>query len=648
MQSTTQTYAAKKQALAAENPFYGKKELLLLSQQLNKGQLNKIAINNLLTTTFKALTTKEDKEMFYIALFASGDIANREHNMFKKRGIKNVDKGGNSQRKTFIYILSWILDNQPDQFYRFLPIIGEYTNLENPFMYQIRTDRKKGTVLETLSVVPAGGRVQFIEKVTDYFSKIIRDPKTTSKDHELIAKFLKKPRFSKRKRITKKGEVRRSELQPATVMKELFEFEFVTKLSEKLGWEIEKHKLNTRFVGFEKYKAMYNRSSEAYLFSSKEILGYDEDQFKTWLETLPSGARYNVQKRLMDKDGKSKGKWIGKYGDLAVFYNNWIKQKESASVIARDLESKLKSTGDLNDEEKVQLAQATKAAKVNTGATSFMDIIEEFFHGGKSEAELNTIADNLLRKVNIDVPVMTIVDTSGSMNSHNYEYKGKKYHAIDIARLAATIMMLKNPDPELKEVLVKFDDIAEIMIEGKQYTGSSKRNRFSSAATVTLHKLIDDKDSFLKNFKRIKELLFTRGSTDFTTVVSTLKNWAEEIPAEEAMRKEMIRAYPVMLIISDGDLNHRGSPDSSILDAQMKLKQWFGWDGVIVLWDVKSHETSVKFDNLENIIYYPFTNPQVLDQIFSKITDVDVIDIYTSLKSLYLSNRYEPVKSLVI
>lgn len=110
----------------------------------------------------------------------------------------------------------------------------------------------------------------------------------------------------------------------------------------------------------------------------------------------------------------------------------------------------------------------------------------------------------------------------------------------------------------------------------------------------------------------------------------------------------MILQYPVFLVISDGDLNSYGGAADSLKKVQMEMRQWFGWEGVIVVWDVKESEPTAKFDNMENIIYYPFTNPQVIEQIFSKIDDIDVIDIYTSLKGLYQSNRYQPVQSLTI
>ena len=89
-----------------------------------------------------------------------------------------------------------------------------------------------------------------------------------------------------------------------------------------------------------------------------------------------------------------------------------------------------------------------------------------------------------------------------------------------------------------------------------------------------------------------------------------------------------------------------------MIDFQMKMRQWFGWDGVILIWDVKSGSKSPahakRFESVENIIYHVGTNPTVVNQIFSKIDDMDIIDIYTPLKSLYDSNRYDLIKKNVI
>lgn len=82
-----------------------------------------------------------------------------------------------------------------------------------------------------------------------------------------------------------------------------------------------------------------------------------------------------------------------------------------------------------------------------------------------------------------------------------------------------------------------------------------------------------------------------------------------------------------------------------------KMKQWFGWNGVIVMWDVPKYGDSINksgyFDNIENVIHISTYNISTINQIFTKIDDLDVIDIYTPLKSLMMSNRYQLVKEYI-
>lgn len=83
----------------------------------------------------------------------------------------------------------------------------------------------------------------------------------------------------------------------------------------------------------------------------------------------------------------------------------------------------------------------------------------------------------------------------------------------------------------------------------------------------------------------------------------------------------------------------------------MKMKQWFGWNGVVVMWDIPKHtdtmDKSGYFDNIEGVIHVTTYNLSTINQIFTKIHDLDVIDIYTPLKSLMMSDRYDPIKSVI-
>jgi hypothetical protein len=54
-----------------------------------------------------------------------------------------------------------------------------------------------------------------------------------------------------------------------------------------------------------------------------------------------------------------------------------------------------------------------------------------------------------------------------------------------------------------------------------------------------------------------------------------------------------------------------------------------------------------EFEGVQNVIHYFGWNAGIINQIFCNIHDLDVIDVYTELKSLWLSNRYTAIKQLV-
>jgi len=645
-----------------ENPFYGKRSILDLAINLNKmtDTASKAQVFASLDAAWKECTDKTSREMFFVLMFSFGDVANREHNVFVKTyGKGKVDAGGNSLRKVFIYCLEWLVKNQAAQFYAFLPIIGEYTNLENPFYYQVRTNRKTGKIMEVISIVPTDPikRAEFVDQVAGYFADVIREVRTSDVQHQLLAKFIPKPKFSKRTRtvVQKNGETKRVKyaMQKETMQKELFEKEFAAALSEKMKWEVVQHKSNTRFVGLEKYKAKHNRTSEAYLFSSKEILNMDKPQFQKWLDGLPSGARYRVQRRLFNvENGKlcTTKKWVGKFGDFADFYTEWLEQKEKASSVARVLETKQKQNGGtLSEEETETLKIAQKAAKVNTGASTLIDEMAEVFKAGTSKAEFDLKLDNMMRKMDVKVPVLVIADISGSMTQARAQHKGVNILPRDMARMAATLFLMKNPDPELQDMLITFDDRAEIITK-KATVQQVGANRFMSASTQVVDELVDTTKTFSHNYDSVSRFIGGRNSTNISSVPTALKQWVDAGGSESEMRKEQVCKYPVWLVVSDGDINNEPSATASVSDFMMKMRQWFGWTGVLVIWDVKnpamSNEKS-KFENIENVIHYSSFNPSTVTQVFSNIDDLDVIDVYQPLQSLHRSNRYDIVKSFV-
>lgn len=95
--------------------------------------------------------------------------------------------------------------------------------------------------------------------------------------------------------------------------------------------------------------------------------------------------------------------------------------------------------------------------------------------------------------------------------------------------------------------------------------------------------------------------------------------------------------------------NSHSVPSQTISDFKSKMRQWFGWEGVVVIWDVNmSVNQKSHFEGLPNVIHYIGFNAGIVNQIFCNLHDLDIIDVYTSLQTIQRSNRYQPVQELVI
>jgi hypothetical protein len=641
---------AKAKAIS-ENPFYGLANMLNMQKFFEKVVDSNVSAGEVykhLTAAWKEATSLDKRQLFFMIIFSGGDIANREHNLFS--GIK-VDQGGQAKRKAFRLSLDWILNNKAEQFYDFLPLIAEYTNYENLFYNQIRTDRYKGAVLSTerLPINPA--------RVAEYLRGKILDPNTTEFELGLIAKFLPKVPQSKRWRKDKAGKTVVRSKKPATLAKDRANVDLIHKISEVMGFEIETHSKNTRYKGYEKFRSAHLANTEAHLFSSKKITTFDKVKFLTWLEGLPSGARFRVQCRIVNKENsvlKSNKVWKLSTGeDMGEVYLQWMRDKETAMKKLVSLTEEAK-----NAMTKTELRTLEKQAKVTTGGTTIFDAFVELYKAAKgkvaayagSDAEVNLKLQTLVDKVKLDVPVMVCIDSSGSMGGV-LNVGGANMDRIDAAKLFASIMLYKNPNPELASTFMRFSSTSEVYSDGLKANAIGSTNRYMTAESkvINVGTIADTKKPFTETLRKIDSLFVAGGATHFGTVADTLKKWVDEDPQDSNRRKEIIQGYPVWVCISDGDLNGCGGPNGTMADFQMKMRQWFGAEPVVVVWDIimGNNDNTNYFQGLENVIHLAGVNPGIINQLFYNIDNLDVIDIYTQLKSLFSSSRYQPVKGLV-
>lgn len=648
-----------------ENPFYKMQATLDLFQQGNKlsDTATQAQVYAYLDNAWKECTSKVKKQLFFSLVFSLGDLQNREHNVFRKKGIKTPDQGGQSKRKVFMFCLKWMLERVPTQFYTFLPIVGEYYNLGGIMFYELKTDRWKGNLKEVIHL-PID-----IDVVTTHIAGVLRSSIITDNERTLWARWLPHVPSSHRMRkyvITEKNvkafkknghdvevggvmKVKKNKKEH-TLTKDAWILDFIKQISDKMGWKVTKFKGNVSFEGYRQFRKKYLSETEAALFSSGNITKMDKTQFYAWLDKQPSGARHRVACRLVSKDkgGKlaTRDKWKLDTGEnMGQLYMDWLnsKTKHQEKLASLSVEEKKAMAP-------TELKELQKAAKVNVAGDTLLDLVAEIASKKISGQEMDTKAFSMLEKMTIGVPVLVVSDISGSMGGSSVEHKGMRFTANAMCQLATTVFLLKNPDADAGEFFIRFGTKAEVIVSGQQ-ADKQGVNRFMGRQAAKVGTLIDKTKPFSYNLASVSTYIGTPdGSTQLSSIPVALKAWVDETEEFKSQKIEMICKYPVILVMSDGEFNNSRTPSSSFLEFQNNMRQWFGWEGVTVVWDVKEagYGDGKKFDNIPNIMYFGGTNMGVLDQIFRNIHDMDVIDAYLPLKAFYNSNRYDPVKELVL
>lgn len=622
----------------SENPFYGYRALLTMQTQLQRtsdADANAATVRSLLNTAWAEVKmTKEHRQLFFILMFSFGDIENRQHNIFPVK----VDQGGHSKRRMFRMCLDWVLSTKDAEqyFYPLMPVIAEYTNYENLFYNQLRTDKSKTATREVLQIDK--------KKVASYLVDRLKVGEQMEK--QLIVKFLPKWPSVKRWRKDKEGKSFAQPKRAATLQKDQWNKDLINAINTEAGWTLPEYKA---------FRSEHLKNTEAHLFSTKKICEFDELQFKSWLDTLPSGARYRVQRRLFDveeysKALKSKEKWKLKSGkDMGGVYLAWIKAKEEAMKLLVSLTEE-----DKKEMSAAQLQKLEKTAKINTGATTLFEAFMNIYINGSqidvNNPETQVRIQHLVDKLKIDVPVLVILDVSGSMQS-NVSVGGKNLSRLQFAMFCAALMLYKNPSEDMKSFMITFGSQAQVISDDSFVNSQIGKNRYvPQTKQIKLEQLVLKGKPFIDTFKQLQSILRTDGATDLSCVSRDLKQWVDSDASTKSIKIEAIRAYPVFLVISDGDLNSSWTPKDSFQKFKSEMLQWFGADPLIVLWDIKSDsrsESKSQFEDTDNFIHVTGMNAAIINQIFLNINDLDILDVFISLKTTFETNRYLPVKQLI-
>lgn len=555
---------------------------------------------------------KQKRQMFFSLLFSIGDITNRQHNIFNKQ---SKDSGGIANRAGFTSIVKWLYNNHKQQFITFLnkDLFTEYNCLDTLLNNRIKT------IKNTRSVIPIESILKdpiYRDELAHYLYKIIRSKNTFNK--QLVAKFLTLPRLSKRSKHNR--------MLPDTKVNMQYKIDLLSTLSDLLGWNYVVNKNYVNFKGYRKWRKTYNQQLESVLFSTKKINSLDKQTFLEWLNSLPALARFRVKNRLLYSTENEEPK----YPDLKKWYEEWESFKEQKQSEQRILEEKIRQNL-ATDEDKEKLKKITKEAKVNTGAVNFATLYSEILSNSVDKVKLESFIQN---KVNLPYNSLVIIDDSGSMRGAPFNF----------ATFIASVCLYKNPDDDARNLLGFFDS------EARWYTNIDRKsktvNRFvtSKCTKITPIPFVNPNKSFYDNYQTIKEFCnasFQGGCTNISSVFESLKKAC----VNDYGMLDTLKSYPIWTIISDGDINNMPTARESMLDLLNKCETYFGFKPFIVLIEVHKYplNTYSKFDDIENLIHIS-NNVTQIEQFLTNIKDMDTIDNYSPLLSIFRSNRYELIR----
>lgn len=601
-----------------DNPFFGMRNTLEFYQNASKGVVNESVLDRCWA---EVKDSKEGREMFYSLIFSIGDITARQHNMFKG---KKTDNGGSSLREPFLVAVDWLKKKNYPQFRKFLfaNLFNEFTSFDTLFKSRVKTTKKTKKVVSSVSYLI--GQEEYLNDLADFVVGIIKGKNPS--DKHLVAKFLTRPRLSKRK-----GH-KQMLLETRVNMKA--KENFLKRVSEKASLAFTQKSTHIEFNGFNDWRKEYLGELESVMFASGKVKEFDKDSFKVWLDKLPASARFRVRCRLLDKADKCKEKW----GKMGEWFIEWEKFKETKQTEVRVVEEKVRM-GTATVEEKAKLETVKKEAKVSVGAINFAAMYGDIVRGTIDKLKIQPFLD----KIKLDFNNLVFIDDSGSMSS----YSVNGVTAFDFAAFMATICLTKNPSDEGRDLIGFFSREARLYASVSARSNAQNSILRASARSVS-EPLIDGKLHFLDNLKRIKEFSYAMRTGNGTNI-SAIPEYLHNQLKDDLTMTEQLQHFPVWTIISDGNWNNLPSPEASINDFMARCQKYFGFKPFIIAIDVANQSSSnvSRFSGIENFMFVP-PNPAQIEQLLTNFKDMDIMDVYTPLQSFHRSNRYSAVREATV
>ena len=581
-----------------------------------------------------------------------GDVS-RQHNILSELGVKSAT-GGAQERAVFRSILRWWSENKKRSFKKNIRNIVEFTVLENVMFYQVKTDRRKGTLISTEVLMPMR------EVVYDFLAAQIR----SGKNLNLIARHL--PKYATGKsRVTKKTikarpgvesfnwtlptgkswvklngepvsgekiEVRTGDVvsyprekQSFTMERQKMVNDWVRGFCDVMGWDIEQYK---------EFRKLQDTAEQR--MSDRTALNMSKAEFHDFLDGLTGGQRLRVARSVCSKDGETltpRAKW----GDLGEWYKEWESGQEVVAQQARDAFSE----GDETARKK-----AVKNLKVKATGMQTADLLADTVSGKHTRQQVDNAYQSLVEKMDLVANVFPIIDGSASMNSQlgrswyasaDVDSKYKDLSAFMVAAALCVTFSTRNPVEEFRNTFGWFSNDFRIVGKSK-YVNDAPNQYVSSSAykrRVNEFNILSEKSTFTENMEKL--LSSNPGEVSSTNMFASIEYFVNLVRDGKMHVESLPQA---LLYITDGE-NNTGRPPKEALELAYSI----GWNPLLIFWALQRMPDSLarSIKGVPNILMVSGFSESVLSQVLRGIKSGS-IDPQDELWSLYESPRYAIVR----
>ena len=268
-----------------------------------------------------------------------------------------------------------------------------------------------------------------------------------------------------------------------------------------------------------------------------------------------------------------------------------------------------------NDKDISKITALNKASGIKTTGMTTFDLLTEIMCASKrSVQEINTLHTAMVSKMQMDVPIFTILDGSNSMRS----ILEGGVSCLDVALCIALTFMITNPEDEFRSSLMWFG--SETSIHGKSKFSNSAPNGYLSNNKKYLKeseslKIVDPKLTFKENLKTLSDSNPHHVSS--TNIGACIETFIKLVTSG-AMNVEQLPKC--LLFITDNESNDGRKPMTAKGEGFLQISAQIGWMPLIVFWSLNKTSLPInEYKDANNVIILSGYNESTLTSLLQCI-----------------------------